>query len=399
MTLVVNPHASIKAADDQRRVLTVRAPVRGQGLKVTTIDRSADPGLFATLLVYAAIPGQPRLATDLTDAERGRLAEIGFLVASDEVPRAVTYACDLDECEPDLVPARSALPVVPADLGDLVVNPTVRLLGESGPTREMRGRLKLADPFGPGRAWLRVDGQGARIPTFLSWSPDRTPALGSLRPGQPVPASVPPSIRRRLVQAGVATTGHSASTCSQDVPCLQHRLSTHRHVVVRDSMNPVQLAAIRRYYRELVAEGFLVFGDRDWPLRDMARYDPIAHFFHEQWTTLVSLIAGQPLKPSFPFFASYHAGADLPAHRDREQCMFSVSVQLDHEPEPVDRAPWPIYLQPGGPETLTAVTLGLGDAALFYGQEVLHHRDALPEGRSSYWFLFYVPQAYDGPLD
>jgi hypothetical protein len=160
-----------------------------------------------------------------------------------------------------------------------------------------------------------------------------------------------------------------------------------------------QLAAIRQYYRDLIAEGWLIFGDKDWPNRYFARYDPVAHFFHEQFTHLVSELAEAPFKASFPFFASYHPGADLPAHRDREQCVLSASVLVDHSPEPEDLSPWPIHLQPPGSDRPSPVELGIGDAALFYGREVLHYREPLPTGSSSMWFFFYVDAGFDGPLD
>jgi hypothetical protein len=114
---------------------------------------------------------------------------------------------------------------------------------------------------------------------------------------------------------------------------------------------------------------------------------------------VVSEIAGGPFKASFPFYASYHPGSELKAHRDREQCVLSVSVQLDHDPEPSGHAPWPIYLQASDATASMPVTMGLGDAAMFYGQEVRHWREALTEGWSSFWFLFYVPERFTGPLD
>jgi len=114
---------------------------------------------------------------------------------------------------------------------------------------------------------------------------------------------------------------------------------------------------------------------------------------------LASEIAGERLKASFPFFVEYHPGSDLPAHTDREQCVVSISVQIDHTPEPLGPAPWPIHLEPGGPETRTAVHLRIGEAAMFYGQEVRHYREALESGSASFWFLFYVREGFEGPLD
>jgi hypothetical protein len=238
---------------------------------------------------------------------------------------------------------------------------------------------------------------------LFSFSPAETPQLASLVPGAPVPPGLSPTMTRRLVAAGVAGPANAmASLIERRAVAAQRlaaRLAGERQVIVDSVIDPFQLAAIRRYYRALTDEGFLKFGDKDWPNRYFARYDPIAHYFHEQLAAVVSEIAGEPFKASFPFYAAYYPGSDLPAHRDRDQCVLSMSVQIDHDPEPFGPAPWPIHLQLSDTQTPLSVTLALGSAALFYGQEVRHWRDALTDGWSSFWFLFYVPEAFDGPLD
>jgi hypothetical protein len=160
------------------------------------------------------------------------------------------------------------------------------------------------------------------------------------------------------------------------------------------------VAAARRFYRGLIEEGFLPLGDAEWPDRYFATKEPLAHFFHQQLTAVVSRVAGEPVKPSFCVFASYRPGAELPPHRDREQCEYSLSILIDHSPEPTDVSPWPLYLQPPDASAATPVAGGLGDGVLYYGREVTHFRERLIDADfCSFWFFFYVPEGFTGPLD
>ena len=89
----------------------------------------------------------------------------------------------------------------------------------------------------------------------------------------------------------------------------------------------------------------------------------------------------------------------LPAHRDREQCEWALSLPIDQSPE-ADTLAWPLYLQPPGIDYAKPIFTGIGDGTLYYGREVRHHRDALTtEHYCSFWFLFYVPESFSGSLD
>ena len=69
---------------------------------------------------------------------------------------AVWYSCDVLNPPLDFVPhrLRGAFAERAGEPRDLVVNPTLRQLGNTGPTPEMRGRVKLRNRFQPDRSWL-----------------------------------------------------------------------------------------------------------------------------------------------------------------------------------------------------------------------------------------------------
>jgi hypothetical protein len=228
--------------------------------------------------------------------------------------------------------------------------------------------------------------------------------LDDLRPSEPASAALSPIVRRGLIEAGILRSRSDmlerARVQAQETAAARRVLQDERYVVLPHALAPLQLAAVRRYYRAVIAEGFLPFGDDEWPDRYFASRDPIALFFHQHMTDLVGEVAGERVKPSFSFFASYHRGGILPPHRDREQCEYSVSVLIDHAPEPADLSPWPLYLRAPGAEEAVSVSLGLGDAVVYRGRELWHSRGALTAvDFCSYWFFFYVPETFTGPLD
>ena len=244
----------------------------------------------------------------------------------------------------------------------------------------------------------------AAAPAMYSFTDRTAPAIAQLRPGQPAPTTLRPDVRQHLIDAGVLQSqAQAAAERAAQQERLAHArgsLRDRRYTVFKDMVPALQVAAIRRYYRSLIAEGHLPYGDAEWPDRYFSSRDPICHFFHQQLTDLVSAMAGQRVKPSFNFFAAYHRGSTLPPHRDREQCEWSMSVLIDHSPEPADISPWPLYLLPPNTADATPISIRLGDAILYYGREVRHHREPLVDANyCTYWFFFYVPEGFDGPLD
>jgi hypothetical protein len=163
-------------------------------------------------------------------------------------------------------------------------------------------------------------------------------------------------------------------------------------------IHPLHLAGLRRYYRYLIRTGAIRLGDGQSPRRYIAYNEPVARFFHRSMTDKFSAVAGQPLKPSYVYMASYLAGAELKKHTDREQCEFSLTLCLDYSPEPTLETPWPIRLDtPAGQVT---VYQALGDALAYRGTRLPHYRDVLGEGQTSTSIFFhYVPEDFAGSLD
>ncbi len=143
-------------------------------------------------------------------------------------------------------------------------------------------------------------------------------------------------------------------------------------------IHPFHIAALRRYYRYLIRTGKIHLGDGQSPRRYVAYNEPVARFFHHHIAATLSAVAGEPLKPSYVYLASYLSGAELKKHTDREQCEFSVTLCLDFSPEPALATPWPIRLDT--PTGTVTVYQTLGDGLAYRGTRLPHYRERLGEG-------------------
>src|SRR5262252_9598682 len=107
--LIVNPFLDLKILKDESGVrgVTVQAPVKGEGLRVTTIDRDREPGMFGFLVIYCyADTKGTDVPQSMADNEREQLRAIGFLVREDQVSSSVSYFCDFNKEPSNLLPLR-----------------------------------------------------------------------------------------------------------------------------------------------------------------------------------------------------------------------------------------------------------------------------------------------------
>jgi len=248
-------------------------------------------------------------------------------------------------------------------------------------------------------AWVRDAATGNLLPFWLG--PELESMLRGLRRDEPVPSSVPervcclleaahillPECRARREQAGTEVPGKAA-----------RQFREKDYAPVSGLIHPFHIAALRRYYRHLIRTGAVRLGDSQSMRRYVAYNEPVARFFHHQITSIVSTVAGEPLKPSYVYFASYLSGAELKRHSDREQCEFSVTFCLDFSPEPKLETPWPIRLDT--PTDTVTVYQALGDGLAYRGTRLPHYRDVLGAGQTSTSIFFhYVSEDFSGPLD
>ncbi len=350
------------------------------------------------------------------------------------------FYCLLDELPLHLIPQRVFKLLQRQEDGQptLHLNPECILCADGQSPEELASRKDLLSGFAlqGTTAWVRNPATGNLRPFWLG--PQLEAVVRTLRPNEPVPSSVPQGVRRLLAAADILVRDDKVSgdrsSCAgpglgpgQAAPAalrpptgsetrshtdLAHTVLKHEERITQaaslfrekgyaplgDLIHPFHIAALRRYYRYLIRTGAITLGDGQSPRRYVAYNEPVARFFHHDIAATLSAVAGEPLKPSYVYMASYLSGAQLKKHTDREQCEFSVTLCLDFSPEPALETSWPIRLDT--PTSTVTVYQALGDGLAYRGTRLPHYRDALGDGQTSTSIFFhYVAADFSGSLD
>jgi len=311
------------------------------------------------------------------------------------------FHCLLDELPVHLIPRASWAAEQNESAGrPLFLNPECRLYAAGELPEELQLQRDLFSGFGcEGTvAWVRDAETGALSPFWLG--PRFESYVRELRPDEAVPQSIPGSVRSILEGAGIVVSGDSAAHAQKPgMICKAAELFQKKgYAPLHGLIHPFHIAALRRYYRYRIRTGAIQLGDGQSLRRYVAYNDPVARFFHRQIASIVSVVAGEPVKASYVYLASYLSGAELKKHVDREQCEFSITLCLDFSPEPSLATPWPICLQT--PTGTVTVYQALGDGLAYRGTRLPHYRSKLGEGLTSTSIFFhYVGADFAGSLD
>jgi hypothetical protein len=320
-----------------------------------------------------------------------------------ELPRSL-FHCRLDDQPDHLVPARLLRPEHWEGLSDrpLFLNPCCFFTpdGELLAAAPTAGFAKQGQMARGEMVWIKDPGNDALQPFWLG--PELSTMLAGAQPGDPAPSTLSPQARCTLIMANLLVpddyASHQRRQWAEIASVTGAQFQSQGYAPVGRLIHPFHIAALRRYYRHQLRTGKLHLGDSQSPRRYIAYNDPVARFFHHQLAAAVTAFAGEPVKASYVYLASYQPGAILEKHTDREQCEFSVTLCLDYSPEPRTATPWPLHLHKKS-GTVT-VFQAIGDALLYRGCKLPHSRDPLPEGHTSTSIFFhYVREDFAGSLD
>lgn len=313
------------------------------------------------------------------------------------------FYCLLDELPLHLVPRHAASLVDAHDHQQpLFLNPDCVICSDGQVPNEFTDRRDLLSGFAlQGTiAWVRQRETASLLPFWLG--PQTEGVVRDLRPVEPASSNLPGDSLALLAAAGILVAETApGNRCRERDEMVSRSGSLFRekgYAPLSGLIHPFHVAALRRYYRHLIRSGAIRLGDGQSPRRYVAYNDPVARFFHQQIAATLSALAGEPLKPSYVYIASYLSGAELKKHTDREQCEFSVTLCLDFSPEPELETPWPIHLDTCN-GTVT-VHQALGDGLAYRGTRLPHYRSQLDEGHTSTSIFFhYVAEDFTGSLD
>jgi hypothetical protein len=312
--------------------------------------------------------------------------------------RPSLFSCQIDD-QPDHLVPDYALSVLEDDSGELVFNTDCTFGDASEVPAEIREKPFLADCFdwrGP-IAWVPHPATGALQLFWLSEALQGT--LERVRSGLVLPSELDPHRQKTLAMAGILVrTGARPETWEKNLATATVQFRERGYAPVAGLIHAFHVSALRRYYRHQVRTGRMILGDGQSCRRYVAHNDGVARFFHHQLAATVTRLAGQPVKPSYVYAASYQEGAKLDCHTDREQCEFSITFCLDYSPEPVLATGWPLQLHTG--QGTVTVYQALGDALIYRGRRLPHSRRTLgPAHTSTSIFFHYVREDFSGPLD
>lgn len=312
------------------------------------------------------------------------------------------FYCLLDELPVHLIP--QSMRRVPSKIDhpqqELYLNPGCAVGPSEQLPEEFADRAELLSGFAlkGTMVWVRDGGPGFPLPFWLG--PRLEERIRSLNLNDPVPASWPAEDRDVLAAAGILVPEAGPSVDHVPGASSERRSAFFRerlYAPIDGLIHPFHIAALRRYYRHLIRAGAVQLGDRQTARRYAVYNEPVARFFHHQIVAKVSAIAGEPLKPSYVYFASYLSGAELEKHIDRDQCEYSVTLCLDFSPEPALATSWPIQLDTS--RGRVTVYQALGDGLVYRGTKLPHYRGRLEEGQTSTSIFFhYVAAEFEGPV-
>jgi hypothetical protein len=312
------------------------------------------------------------------------------------------YYCLLDELPLHLVPRRFNSTLHSEKSTELYLNPACKLLRAETLVEAFAYSKEIFSAFAlQGTIALVPDERtGSQLPFWLGPAFERV--VRGLRVGEPADATMPQEMQRVLAAAGILIPRQRSNegTLENQEWITEARASYREkgYAPLPGLIHPLQVAALRRYYRCLIRKGTIRLGDEQSSLRYVVHNEPVARFFHQQIAPVLSAVAGQPLKPSYVYLASYVSGAELRKHVDREQCEFSITLCLDFSPEPELSTPWPICLDTANGKVV--VYQALGDGLAYRGTRLPHYREKLGTGQTSTSIFFhYVPADFEGRLD
>ena len=411
--LVVNPFLKVEHYSAEGGPFIFSWPQPGSGLQSMTLERENESHLYDALVDVGAVRfDYLDPVNDLTDAERQRLTSNGFLISGSAAPDLPLFECTLDDVD-------AFTGVIDEEL---VANPSLRFEPFDLSRFAVWAREKHLDPT-KATAWVKTLRSDVEVGYWLDTQVAKI--VADLSPDKRIDPSLDDDIVRKLIGAEILIRPSHYEREREEIAAeLSRANAAHtktKYAVIRQLIPRAQIRAMKRYYRQYVAQGFMQFGDDQVKRRYYQHNEPVAAALHSKLASFVTRIVGEEVLPSYVYAASYVEGAELVPHVDRAQCEFSISFQVDYEPECADdRSPWPILVEPlvsenGPPPTgvifgwehkeswrgddPSAINLANGDGLIYRGRELVHYRERLKHGhRSTSLFFHFVAKDFDGGL-
>lgn len=403
--MISNPNLklTIKRIGSEPLAVILEAPIRGKHLQINKINKQDNPTLFNVLIKLSQTGQQTILNHELVD----QLKTLGVLVEASEVSEPVYFSCPLDHQIFPWIPKRFLnCPIYAVDTNELIVNPTYLFQENTVIPESIRHRVLEEECFQKGfsKAWVEDPGTHLLIPYWIN-DKERN-FFAHLKPGQKIPSIMDmddEKIKLLKISNILVSPSYISDRLKQWAVFLdkaRHHFREYNYAILENIIPPLQLAAMRYYYRERIAEGWVHWGETYHTKRFHAQNDSLSSFFHRQISNVVSLIAEKPLKNSYNYVPTYLNGSELKLHQDTEQHEYGISLLVDYEPEPIEKSAWPIKIIQEKPiKKPISIFQSLGEAVFFKGS-LEHFRDVFTEGqRSTSLLLHFISADFKGEME
>ncbi len=411
--LIFNPFLEIHLSDDEEADFLLFAPKPNDSFKRLEIKRSKNENLYKLLTEYSGIGVQYiDLSNDLTADDIELFREFGFLITEEQKIERTLFSCQLDEVE------ESDLDL---DFSDLIVNPTFHF--EPFNLANFR-KMIFENHFSPHQATAYIKSHVTEIELGYWLNPKQAEIIANFQKGEKFSDDLDKEFLTKLVSAKILVNPKALEDETRRLNKIieesRDLFNENKYVLVEKLLPKEHIKAMQSYYKTYISQGFMEFGDNQVDKRFRKHNEPVAKRFHNNLTQLMSLITGKKVIPSYCYAASYLTGAELKPHRDRDQCEFSISFQVDYEPTQTDeKSPWELYLTDpikvpkgryafdweefnnssdllGEPKSMN---LANGDGLFYKGCELIHYRYSLPENhKSTSLFFHFVAEDFQGDL-
>jgi len=107
--------------------------------------------------------------------------------------------------------------------------------------------------------------------------------------------------------------------------------------------------------------------------------DPLMESIMLQKKSIMEYETGKKLLATYSFWRMYTKYSDLKKHKDRPSCEISATINIGS-----DGTDWPIYMEGN------KIDLKPGDAAIYLGCELEHHREEFKGDWCAQTFIHYV---------
>ncbi len=370
----------------------IEAPIKGKGLLRAVIRSDTAPDTFRTL--QSLTTSRPGHRITLTDSEFKSLEKLGFFVTPDKAPQRVAFSCNVSDIPLSLEVGRSNAQC------EWRINENTRIESRQESLANATKLWREVALLGAQEiVWIHDPCRHVTLPYWLNEL--EANQVRRLLAGEFTVNELDEDAKRKFVDIGLVYTDRSLEVKHRRwtgrFSCARRNLTGRGYAILPDLIPPTFLESIRQYYRRLLREGFLVFGD-DQATRHNLHNEPFSSWLHYETESLISHAIPQPIKCSYSYVAAYTSGATLERHTDRIQCEYTLTLAIDATPTFARSEAWPLYIHLLDGQT-AAVRLGPGDGLIMKGRELPHFRTALSENRTSSSLLFhYVLADFKGPL-